>query len=546
MPELFPRIQLSKDDSNPAIRLYGRRFFSDQSVPELLIELLLVCASDKRIGNQDIPKGANFPDLDFLNSWPDQQPLQYSPKARLNLKLFSFLGSSKLATRHSTHRKHLRDLRNRLEDSSKLSINESVDANEVIQTLENLFRGFQSVGGQRTWCAQAFLPVSSSLLASESIWKETEARKKNIDSWDKAITNFEHNKHLFLARGGELLYLQLCNALRQEESAIQDWALGAGLSLSKEEKKPSHLHKALNDSIHAILNACPETVGKLAEFIDSGIESETSQYTDGNKNGDGQRHAKCGWCPIESWPEATLFAVELTRLCAADIDPIEKIELLEIACAMQVLRSLCVQGSRYSERFNGAPGSVPHLGFVWIISDHDGENSVIKEISRRNLQAVQRMIHDAVRHPALREKPEETNKAKLDKLYDDADKGYGNKLFLTVAKRIGLVVPKRGGGARFIFNDRILRFLLLSIIRPGQRVTYDSFKELLLKHYGIAVDGDQIAVSTEWSGTTRLNALPKSTDAWLVEMLEASGFLIRLSDSCSLVTNPFSSSEPSQ
>jgi hypothetical protein len=32
--------------------------------------------------------------------------------------------------------------------------------------------------------------------------------------------------------------------------------------------------------------------------------------------------------------------------------------------------------------------------------------------------------------------------------------------------------------------------------------------------------------------------LPADTDKWLQEMLEAAGFLIRLSDSCALVHNP--------
>jgi hypothetical protein len=116
-------------------------------------------------------------------------------------------------------------------------------------------------------------------------------------------------------------------------------------------------------------------------------------------------------------------------------------------------------------------------------------------------------------------------------------------LFLTLAKRIGLIVPKRGAGARFVLNDRLLRFLVLATIRPGERVTYDSFKKLIFAHYGLAVDDNQIGFSCEWSGTARLTTLGGSADALLIEMLDASGVLIRLSDSCSLVTNPFDGGE---
>ncbi len=43
------------------------------------------------------------------------------------------------------------------------------------------------------------------------------------------------------------------------------------------------------------------------------------------------------------WAEGYLFAVELARICRANIDPIERIELLTVGCALQVLRSLCAQ-----------------------------------------------------------------------------------------------------------------------------------------------------------------------------------------------------------
>ena len=249
--------------------------------------------------------------------------------------------------------------------------------------------------------------------------------------------------------------------------------------------------------------------------------------------------ASCGWCPGETWPEGVLFAVELLRLCEAVIDPIERLQMLELACAMQVLRSLCAQSARYAGRPASASDGTGPLGFVWAFSDPLGDQNVVKQISRRNVNAVQRMIHGAVRHPDILAGLEGLSEEVLARVYKEADGRYGHKLFLTVAKRIGLIVPKRGAGARFILNDKLLRFLVLAIIRPGERVTYESFKKLLFAHYGMAVDDERIAFSCEWSGTSRLTTLGGSVDAWLIEMLDASGVLIRLSDSYSLVTNPF-------
>lgn len=546
MAEPFPSITLAEErrgqeDYNPAIQLFGRRFFGDQTVAELLLEMLLVAMSEKRIGRTIIPDDRVFPDLDLLRQWPQDRPLQYAPKARLNLKLFAFLGASKLETRHDAHRKHYRELIAALGHQSRLSISPEMNAQDVLKTLENLFLGFQSVGGQRTWCAQAFLPVSKNLLAAETLWNATQARRKEKDAqtWADITGNFTEffsfQKHRFLARGGELLYLQLCNALRQDCGLLQEWLGKAGIGCSREEANPNPLHTSLQGALSGVLNSCPETVDKLAEFLDSGIEGGTAEKTDFD-NRHVPRLAACGWCPEESWQEGAIFAIELLRLCQASIDPIERIELLEIACAMQLLRSLCAQSARYSPRPSGALIGTGPLLYVWVVSDPEGRHAAIKQISRRNINTVQRMIYDALRHPSIQ-------RGLSDGDYKEADGRYGHKLFLSVAKRIGLVVPKRGAGARFVLNDRVLRYMVLATIRPGERVTYDSFKKLVFAHFGLALDDDAIGRSCTWSGTTRLTTLGGNSDSWLTEMLDAAGMLIRLSDSFSLVTNPFDATE---
>ncbi len=540
-PDLERQMEVKSDeDYNPSIRLFGRRFFSDQTVPELLIEFLLVATSMKKIGGKRLPDEALFPSLEQIRAWPPLEPLQYAPKARLNLKLFAFLGASKLDTRHESHRRHYRDLISAMKTSDKLSAG-SLDKDEILRTLENLFLGFQSVGGQRTWCAQAFLPVTSQLVSGESIWREKKAQSAKVRDWEDSLGFFSHAVRLFLARGGELLYLQVCNALRSDEALLKSWCRDVGLSLSSRESSPVVLHEALERALSSALNACPETVGSLAEFLDTGVDPLTAKQTDFAAGGPNPRFVSCGWCPEECWPEGLLFCVELLRLCEAVIDPIERLEMLEIACAMQLLRSLCAQSARYAVPPRQARGP---LGYVWAFSDPAGEQVTIKQISRRNVNAVQRLIHGAIRHPDI----ESTyrNDIERTKIYKEADRRYGHKLFLTMAKRIGLIIPKRGSGARFVLNDRLLRFLVLSLLRPGERVTYESFKELLRIHYGIAVDDNSLAESCEWSGTPPLTTLGGASDTWLTEMLDASGVLIQLSDSCSLVMNPFASQEVSQ
>ena len=550
MVDPFPPINLDKveyrgQDRNPAVQLFGRRFFVDQTVPELLLELLLVATSLKRVGNKRLPSEQMFPDIKLLQAWPNRTYLEYAAKARLNLKLFAFLGASKLETRHESHRQHYQYLLDLLQRPENLAVAE-ISNRDVLQTLENLFLGFLSVGEERTWCAQSFLPVARNLVASESIWREAQAKREGPDSWCRALKFFSHSQQLFLSRGGEVLYLQLCNALRQKEKTIQTWASSTGLDglLSSLERDPVRLREALERGFSCIFDKHAETVGKLATFIDNGIETKTSQQTD-EINGE-PHFTKCGWCPTESWPEGLLFAVELIRICEAKIDPIERLEILEIACAMQVLRSLCVQSARHVNK-QDREDIWPE--FFWVLSDPDGQNDVVKQISRRSVNAVQSMVYNAIRHPDIRQilKQQEQNDVtsgwKWADPYPRADRQYGYKLFLTIAKRIGLIVPKRGVGARFVLNDRILRFLVMSLIPPGERFTYETFKNLLFIHYRIAIDDERLGQACEWCGTGKLTTLGGTSDMWLVKMLEASGVLMKLSDSCSLVENPFDGGE---
>jgi hypothetical protein len=539
-PPISPRVDdLGNIDTNPAIQLFGRRFFSDQTIPELLLELLLVATSEKLIGKTEIDRDSLLPSLTQLLSWPIGAPLEYAPKARLNLKLFAFLGSSKLDTRHDSHKQHYRDLIDSMSDPKHLSISGTMDSTEVLRTLENLFLGFQSVSRQRTWCSVSFLPVAKELISGESIWQETKAKRGVVNNWDDALEYFSHNQQSFLARGGELLYLQMCNALRQDVSTTRAWMTESSISASQTEGDSQSLHSALTDAFATLFEACPDTVGKLAEFLDARVEGKTAEHTD-FKSGQ-LRYAKCGWCPEESWREGILFAIEFVRICSALVDPVERLEQLEVLCALQVLRSLCAQSARYTSQPGGEQNGAGPLGYVWVISEPAGRHPAIKQISRRNVDAVQRMIYDAVRHPDIRNSPNLAGKddASISKIYASADSGYGYKLFLSLGKRLGLIVPKRGAGARFVLNEKLLRCLVMSTVRPGQRITYDSFKKLIFAHYGLAVDDASIVRSCLWSGTSRLSTVGGQSDGWLIEMLNASGMLIRLSDSCSLVTNPF-------
>jgi len=532
----YPPIDLGADDINPAIRLFGRRFFSDQTVLEFLVEFLLVVYSPKKIMDTE-SFNSFFPDRVVLQNWNQNKSLSYNPPARLNLKLFSFIGASKLETRHESHKKHYEDILDKLRNRIRIYSASLGEKDDILRTLENLFLGFQGAGYDRTWCTQSFIPISAKVLAREIIWEQTKAKRNSVKDWSEALEYFSHSQHLFLARGGELLYLQLCNALRQSSGGIDSLSRRLGISLNDIEADPAKLYDALGNAFNTIMAHCPPALDKIALLIDQ-IDGETVQRTDGET--DNERFTPCGWCPEDSWMEGYLFAVEFLRVCQAEIDPIERIEMLKLCCAFQVLRSLCAQSARVvlwsKERLSNGNG----LKFIWAISSPSGEDNIVKQVSQRNLKAIQQLIYNAIRIPEIKGNVDKYyRKTSAQSLYKEADTRYGDRFFLSLSKKIGFVVPKKGPGARFVLSDHIIRYLVLALMRPGERCTLDTFKDLMFAHYGLAIDGKYIQRVCAWSDYPSLSESETGNDDWLVQKLRASGFLIHLSDACSLVQNPF-------
>ena len=88
--------ELITGKANSAIRLYGKRFYKDQTPVEYLAEFLLAFASPKQTSKEGC--------YQFKLSTNDDENAHYWPEDRIALKLFSFFSSSKLETRHSAHR----------------------------------------------------------------------------------------------------------------------------------------------------------------------------------------------------------------------------------------------------------------------------------------------------------------------------------------------------------------------------------------------------------------------------------------------------------
>lgn len=530
LPQPFPNLDVG-EDYNPAIRLFGKRLILEQTIVELVTEFLAVVFSEKLIANQNIADP--LPGRELLCNWPAGQQLKYLPQVKLNLKLFSFLGVGRTDGRHEVHKQHYQEIVALL--LKKVHSNRGQEQN-VIECLEEFLQGFQGAGFNRAWCAQTFYPISPGLLTQETIWNETIANNEIIENWNE-LTHYFHkffsvSKHRFMARGGELIYLQLCNVFRTDESKIKE--LANMMELTNEEADIEQLYQDLQNKLPILKSPLMNGFDQLVDYIEN-IDTETHKRTNVRDN-----YLNCEWCPEESWAEGYLFAVEMKRMLCASLDPVERIELLMTGCALQVLRSVCAQSARYGKMSYGAQNV---LGYAWIFSSTESSIQQ-RRLSQRNLQVIQGLIQKALKDEHLQENASLSTRNPKEKLYKEADNKYGHKLLLSLGKRLGIIAPYKGPGTRFVMTERVLRYLVVVLLRSGERVTYPEFLRRMYAHYGIAVEGQYLNDALRWSDlpvNNGLNSLQKGS--WLADMLRAGGFLTDLSDAWSIVRNTFNTEE---
>jgi len=285
------------------------------------------------------------------------------------------------------------------------------------------------------------------------------------------------------------------------------------------------LHQCLQQGFEALEIAPLSVVNELANFIEN-LDPVTHGET--NKN----TKLECDWCPEESWPEAYLFAIEMSRILRATLGPIERLELLEFGCAMQVLRSMCAQSVRYGEVSSVSASHGNALGYAWLFSPQEKFSRQQRLASCENVRIVFRMIQRALKNEDVIDFVGGSGPGTL-------EKDYGHKYFNLVGKRLGIIYPWKGAEPRFVVTDQLIRYLVLSIIEPGKSCTYEEFKRRIYAHHGIAVEGQELEDAVIWSGLPLNSSVQPVGDSWFAEMLRAGGFLVELSDGCSLVRNPY-------
>ncbi len=505
--------EIKADKQNPAIRLYGRRFRQDQTPIEYLAEFLLVFSSSKSEQGDEAYKFTINPSSSG-----------YYPENRIALKLFSFFPYSKLETRHPIHRQAYLDCLELVRDAVSGCVDHE-KKDEAVRLIQSLFHGFVGVAKNRTWVTYTFMPASISLLARELDWLNSKAiEDKSLKKWDSdqdIKKYFAADRHNFMARGGEVLFLQLANLfLKTNDHNIKHM-------LEKKEyqhinKNLANLKENLEEKLRQILEETIKPIGGLAQLIENRLEK---YKLDINKK------ANLGWAPAISKPESLLFAHEMNNICSSKLDALDKLELLKTLCCLQVLRSLCFQANRIDDMQKKTAGFIGQ--YAWVASDPQATiNTPIRQIAQISFDRIDRTLFRVLRKKEIQPSKEKPKTSEAEK--------HGYQIFKKISKEIGLVIPIKGQGQRFTLNQNLLRFLVAALIKPGERVRLTVFYQRVFAHYGIALGGHELTTALTWIGheSGGTSYAVSSSTAWIEEALQQGGFLVELSDAVSIVHNP--------
>lgn len=113
-------------------------------------------------------------------------------------------------------------------------------------------------------------------------------------------------------------------------------------------------------------------------------------------------------------------------------------------------------------------------------------------------------------------------------------------IFKNKGKELQCIIPISGPFERFTLSEDIIRFLVLSLVKPGDKMTLNMFLEKLYTNYRIVIGPEEYKKSLKNSsmGSSLVNSFSENVLAFQC-FLRDTGFLRELSDATSIVVNPY-------
>lgn len=497
---VFPNENFNVKKQNIQIQTYGQRIYKDQTFYEYLLEFLLVFISKKGNKGEIVEEGSSFP-THLAN-----EQITYSFLPKMGLKRFVFLTRSEPDKRFKVDTQALEDLRAHLKKRITITDN-SIDEELTIDVLQDLLYGFNAVIGKRSWFAQSLLPIAPELIFCEAMGNKKKREGISYQPESREVDyGFEFNGRYFMARGGEVYYLHVLQGL-----------------LGQEELK-----NELEDLLKNLIGDVPQ-LSVISNFVQEAWED---YHYSGEKQVEIQKNME--WIPSNYKERAKYTVIELQNLLGSLINPLEKIDLLGILMVLQIMRMMSLQASKKLENDDN---------LAWVVDLTTDSTGQIRKVAASSYSKVEEDIFRAVHTADLdsyitaSKYKDQMNDASETKIFEEASKDT-NRLFRKLGKDIGFVVPPKGANMRFSLNEELVKLLVVSLIKPGERMLLNTFLEKSYNHFKLVIGPKEAKLHWEGSNNLDMSLFNDNLDKFQ-EMLKDSGFLRDLSDATSIIENPF-------
>ncbi|WP_050640578.1 MULTISPECIES: hypothetical protein [Clostridia] len=473
--------------------IFGHRFKADQTLYEYLTEFLLVFVSAK---NEDLQEGKmQFHDLTI------EKNLSYWVEPRMALRRFIFYDKAKKKGAIPADSIAYREMVKHLVD--KMDVNDKELAKEYVEDIQDLFHGYAAVVRNRFWGAQTLLPICPEFVLCGV--DPTEKKRKDEVEYPKSLdTKFDFTKHNFLSRGGELYYLHLLQGVEGDKD------------------RRERLEKLLND----LLNGSCKKISKLAGYVQDTWEE---QYALDKKVL--SKRLEVAYIPATGYKECGSFSVdELNSFLSCKLHPITRVEILAKGVMFQIMRMMSCRVADYLAKERPA----------WIVDMKGETTDTVKKIAHESFRNIESDFMTAINKMANEvgiaeeERMKKVREARINSL----------DIFKSKGKELQCIIPVTGPFERFSLSEDVIRFLVLSLVAPGDKMTLIMFLEKLYRNYRIVIGPEEYRQSLE--NITMDSPLANSFAENVVAFqgfLRSTGFLKELSDATSIVVNPYESIE---
>lgn len=505
--ELFPKGALAPDANDCSIQslLFGHRIKPQQTRYEYLAEFLQIAMSRKRV----VDEAACFTDEMFIISEKvNDHVIEYTPVSNMGLKRFIFFDNSRLDTKSAIDDEAYKRCVELLKNSIECNSNQ-IDAKDSIFVLQNILYGFSIENAGRSWFNKNLLPVCPEVLFPESLARKGRREKAAIDSVS-TDTSFDFNSYTYMARGGEIYYLHILHALNNAGS----------------EKK-----ELLENQLKRMLSGIPQ-LREISSYIQRKWEEEMDFFDRETDKPTVRKTMKA--IPLDYQYRDNLTISELTTFLDNRIQPMEKIDLLSYGIVIQIFRMMITIAAKGSET----------SGSAWLMDvcePDKKEHSEVKKLASHcfsmNEESIIKYIDRGIAYFYPDEDGEKVNKRRKSASDDTI------KVIRKLGKSMGMIIPMNGSDMRFTLPEEILKFLVMSLIPVGKKVTFDNFLDMLYEHYEIVISPEHYAraVSENKISYQSNAAFLQMNKSDFAQRLKSCGFLRDLSDATSIVENPYES-----